>query len=209
MSCAAFRESSKGQACEVESTRRRRPWNSKRRPPSSDKRRVTAHEMAELRIDDCARKRAGRSFPGAHLDDTVRRGPAFDAAQRRVAAESPMGGGTKVSKALGSNPAGRSMCTIVIEITSRSVLGDNSPRILTSRCPVTKHWIIAEIRTHASLNALIRGISKAQWTIRSMAVALRRIARFPLVANGEHQNNVLPLLIAIERHIATLAIGDQ
>jgi serine/threonine-protein kinase HipA len=45
---------------------------------------------------------------------------------------------------------------------------------------------IAEIRAHKSLNALIRGISMAQWTIRSMAVALRRIARFPLVANGEH-----------------------
>src|ERR1700733_7729852 len=49
----------------------------------SDKRRVTAHEMAELRIDDCARERAGRSFPGARLDGTIRRGPAFDAAQRR------------------------------------------------------------------------------------------------------------------------------
>src|ERR1700733_13732198 len=49
----------------------------------SDKRRVTAHEMAELRIDDRARERAGRSFPGARLDGTVRRGPAFDAAQRR------------------------------------------------------------------------------------------------------------------------------
>lgn len=44
---------------------------------------------------------------------------------------------------------------------------------------------------------------------RSMAVALRRIARFPLVTDGEHQYNVLALLITIERHIATLAIGDQ
>ena len=43
----------------------------------------------------------------------------------------------------------------------------------------------------------------------SMAVALRRIARFPLVTNGKHNYNILPLLIAIERHIATLAIGDQ
>src|SRR5271170_1546902 len=38
---------------------------------------------------------------------------------------------------------------------------------------------------------------------------LCRIARFPLVTNGEHQYNVLPLLITIERHIATLAIRDQ
>jgi len=42
-----------------------------------------------------------------------------------------------------------------------------------------------------------------------MAVALSRMASFPLVPNGEHQYNVLPLLIAIERHIATLAVGDQ
>ena len=48
----------------------------------SDERRVTAHEMAELRIDDCTRERAGRSFPGTRLDGTVRRGPGFDAAQR-------------------------------------------------------------------------------------------------------------------------------
>ena len=48
-----------------------------------DERRVTAHEMAELRIDDCTRERAGRSFPGTRLDGAVRRGPAFDAAQRR------------------------------------------------------------------------------------------------------------------------------
>lgn len=41
------------------------------------------------------------------------------------------------------------------------------------------------------------------------AVPLRRIARFPSVADGEHQYNALPLLIAIERHIATLAIGNQ
>ena len=42
-----------------------------------------------------------------------------------------------------------------------------------------------------------------------LAVALRRIARLPLVTNGEHQYNVLPSLITIERHVATLAIGDQ
>jgi hypothetical protein len=29
------------------------------------------------------------------------------------------------------------------------------------------------------------------------------------MTNSEHQHDVLPLLIAIERHIATLAIGDQ
>jgi hypothetical protein len=31
-----------------------------------------------------------------------------------------MGGGMKVSKVPGSKPAGRSMCTIVIEITSKN-----------------------------------------------------------------------------------------
>src|ERR1700721_4109245 len=46
----------------------------------SDERRMTAHEMAELRIDDRARERAGGGFPGARLDGTVRCGPAFDAA---------------------------------------------------------------------------------------------------------------------------------
>ena len=42
-----------------------------------------------------------------------------------------------------------------------------------------------------------------------IALALLRIARFPLVTNGEHQYNVLALLITIWRYIATLAIGDQ
>jgi hypothetical protein len=42
-----------------------------------------------------------------------------------------------------------------------------------------------------------------------MAVALRRMARLPLVTNGEYQYHVLALLITIERHIATLPIGDQ
>jgi hypothetical protein len=42
-----------------------------------------------------------------------------------------------------------------------------------------------------------------------MAVALRRIARLPLVTNGEHQYKVLALLKTIERDITTLAIGDQ
>ena len=40
-------------------------------------------------------------------------------------------------------------------------------------------------------------------------VALRRIASFPLMTNGEHQHDILLLLTAIERHIATLAVGDQ
>ena len=42
-----------------------------------------------------------------------------------------------------------------------------------------------------------------------MVVALRRIACLPLVTNGEHQYNVLALLITIDRHITTLSIGDQ
>ena len=42
-----------------------------------------------------------------------------------------------------------------------------------------------------------------------MVVALRRIASFPLMTNSEHQHDILLLLIAIERHIATLAVGDQ
>ena len=40
-------------------------------------------------------------------------------------------------------------------------------------------------------------------------VALRRIASFPLMTNCEHQHDIVPLLIAIERHIATLAIRNQ
>src|SRR5258708_35813056 len=53
-----------------------------------------------------------------------------------------------------------------------------------------------------------------QWScsptaVDPIALALHRIALFPLVTNGEHQYNVLALLITIERHIATLAIRDQ
>jgi len=35
------------------------------------------------------------------------------------------------------------------------------------------------------------------------------MARFPLMTNGEHQHDILLLLVAIERHITTLAVGDQ
>jgi hypothetical protein len=38
---------------------------------------------------------------------------------------------------------------------------------------------------------------------------LRRVARFPLVTNSENQYNTLLLFIAIESHIATLAVGDH
>jgi hypothetical protein len=48
-----------------------------------DERRTTANEMAELRIDYCAREGAGRRLPGAGLDGTVRCGPGFNAAERR------------------------------------------------------------------------------------------------------------------------------
>ena len=40
-------------------------------------------------------------------------------------------------------------------------------------------------------------------------VALRRMASFPLMTNGEHQHDILLLLMDIERHIATLTVGDQ
>jgi hypothetical protein len=40
-------------------------------------------------------------------------------------------------------------------------------------------------------------------------VALEWDTSFPLMTNSEYQHNILPLLIAIERHIATLAVGDQ
>ena len=35
------------------------------------------------------------------------------------------------------------------------------------------------------------------------------MASFSLMTNGEHQYDILPLLVAIERHITTLAVGDQ
>ena len=40
-------------------------------------------------------------------------------------------------------------------------------------------------------------------------VPLRRMASVPLMTNGEHQHDTLLLLMAIERHIAPLAVGDQ
>src|SRR5690348_9677856 len=48
-----------------------------------DERRMTAEEMAELRVDYRTRESTRRRLPGAGLDGTVRRGPGFDRAERR------------------------------------------------------------------------------------------------------------------------------